>query len=417
MIGDDSTKLELFEATTKQEIEKLAKLSTAVHDESVGLMTKALAFHHPMSAKIHWLAYREKKSGDLVSTLCLIPWTLRYRGIQLPAGELGIVGTRKDWRGKGLIRALTACFDQIVSDEGYLLSHIQGIAYFYRQFGYEYAVPLETQVYLEFRHVVEMNKGRKSAGVSLRRATPTDIEFLMEKYAEHNASLGVHAERDKLEWKYLLGASMKSDYAMDTYVAKEGRRNVGYCRIPRFGFGEALILGECSDLGSSAFPGFFGRLAAIAQEQKKPFIRLNLEPTHPAVKAAVDSGAQQKRGYGWQIKIPDICKMIRAIKPALTASLAKSEFADFNGTLKLNWYRGRTEIQINSGRIGAVKDKADLESCDINIPPNLFAPLILGQRSVEECHRTYPDFSGDSRMLRLFSTMFPEMPAFLHCPY
>jgi hypothetical protein len=171
MDNTDHADLELRTMRSPAEIEQLAGFNAIIHDDGVGGLTRELALRHPDADRMRWLAITDRVSGDIVSTLCLLPWTLVYSGIPVPAGEMGIVGTHKDWRKRGLIRSLVARFDEILSCEGYLVTHIQGIPYFYRLFGYEYAVPLETQIYLEFRHIQSMNKrGGKRGGYLHRRS-------------------------------------------------------------------------------------------------------------------------------------------------------------------------------------------------------------------------------------------------------
>jgi predicted N-acetyltransferase YhbS len=92
-------------------------------------------------------------TGEIISSLLLLPWTLSYGGVSLPVGEMGMVGTLESHRGQGLVRAQTAYFMQRLVERGCLLSLIQGIPYFYRQFGYEYAMPLEGGLRLSGREL------------------------------------------------------------------------------------------------------------------------------------------------------------------------------------------------------------------------------------------------------------------------
>ncbi|MBT3274632.1 MAG: GNAT family N-acetyltransferase [Spirochaetales bacterium] len=413
--------LDLVELETEEEIRALAAFSSIIHDEGVGVMTTELALRHPEADRMRWLVYKEKDSGDIVSTLCLLPWTFMYGSIPVPAGELGIVGTRKDWRNRGLIRGLTGRFNQILADEGYLVSMIQGIAYFYRQFGYEYAIPLETQVYLEFRHIAPSKKEAPVPGVSLRAASESDIPFLMSSYETHIATFGICARRSEAEWRFLLGPSMRTDYGADTYTIEtqedSNRVQVGYCRIPRKGFGEALILGECSELEGPLFPGLFRELMKMAVDREKPFIRLNLGPTHSAVKAAIDAGAMQADPYGWQIRISDPAGFLRRILPVLNARLAVSDFGGQSGIFIINSFKGKIEILYSGGEIKEIRDGTGAKGDEASIPPNLLGPLFLGQKNLTECKSFYPDLEGSPRSLRLFSTLFTPMDAFLHCPY
>ena len=133
----------------ERDAERLAAFNAVIHDEGVAAMARALIFHHPNTRPEHWLFVENEPTGQVVSSLCLIPWTWRYEDVALKAGEMGIVGTLEAYRHRGLIRALVARFDELLREGGYDLSHIQGIPYFYRRFGYEYAIPLEAGLRVE----------------------------------------------------------------------------------------------------------------------------------------------------------------------------------------------------------------------------------------------------------------------------
>jgi len=330
---------------------------------------------------------------------------------------MGIVGTRKDSRRLGFVNALAAEFDHVLRTEGHLMSHIQGIPWFYRKYGYEYAIPLETKVVLEHRHIPKTAEGE----LTLRSAKPEDIDLLISYYRDSGETLDIAAARTEEQWVFLLGPSMKTEYAADTYIAETKGNAVGYCRVFREGFGEGLILGECSSLPAECFPGLFGRLKEIAQKKSKPYIRVNLGPRHPAVIAAKELGARDEGGYAWQIRIPEPAAFLKAITPSLNARLSASAFADQNGILDLDLYRDRVSLRFKGGHIFEIStnkaDKKEKGYLNLRIPPNLFPPFVLGQKSYAECAAFYPDLSGNLRAQRLFNDLFPPMNGFLHCPY
>jgi hypothetical protein len=115
--------------------------------------------------------------------------------------------------------------------------------------------------------------------------------------------------------------------------------------------------------------------------------------------------------------MPDPAAFLRKILPVLNQRLTESEFSRYTGELKINMYRHGLVISVADGEIAGVEPSESVGWGDLRIPPNLFAPLVLGQRSWEECGRLYPDLSGDPRALRIFCVLFPRIDAFLHGPY
>src|SRR5205809_1198915 len=68
---------------------------------------------------------------------------MEYDGIAFGVGQPEFVATHPDYRNRGLIRKLFEMVHARSEAEGHLVQGITGITYFYRQFGYEYALELK----------------------------------------------------------------------------------------------------------------------------------------------------------------------------------------------------------------------------------------------------------------------------------
>lgn len=422
LTGKDSYRVELPEglflrsAVDGKDVEQLAAFHHIIHDEGVAGMVRELAHHHPNILLRHWLMIFEPKNNQIISSLCLIPWTIRYAGMSLPAAEMGIVGTRKEWRNRGLIRTLVSRFNQMVSEERFLLSHIQGIAYFYRQFGYEYCVPLEPNFNLELR-MIDQSKGKKPA-TKIREASENDIPVLMELYSRHSESIGISALRTEEHWLYQFGPGRKTETVSDTFLVENPSRDVlGYFRIAREGFGKGLNLSECSNFPSEVFAAIFTFLKKAAQKRDKPYIRLNLPEFAAAVQYAKDIGAQLSGQYCWQVRIPDVLGLLRTLKPVMQERLMASEFAAYSGALVLDLYRRCYAVHISSGVINDVELLNERDQESIRMPPNLLPVFLLGQSSFDQYMGVYKDLHAGGLQRRLFEALFPPMTGFLHGMY
>ena len=82
------------------------------------------------------------RSGDIVSSLNLIAQTWTYGGIPFGVGRVELVGTRPDYRRRGLVRRQMDVVHQWSAERGHLVQAITGIPHYYRQFGYEMALDL-----------------------------------------------------------------------------------------------------------------------------------------------------------------------------------------------------------------------------------------------------------------------------------
>jgi predicted N-acetyltransferase YhbS len=81
--------------------------------------------------------------GDrVVSTATLLDEEVRLADLRLPAGQVELVATDRGYEGRGLVRALMGWAHARSATRGHLLQVMIGIPYFYRLFGYEYAVDI-----------------------------------------------------------------------------------------------------------------------------------------------------------------------------------------------------------------------------------------------------------------------------------
>ena len=182
-----------------EDVERLAAFNGTIHGTGVADMTRELVLHHPDTRPEHWLYVEDSRKSEIVSSLCLIPWTLHYDTVSLQAGEMGIVGTREDHRHQGLVRAQAARHTALLRTGGYHLSHIQGIPYFYRQFGYEYALPLEGGWRLELDMI--RDTAGSPAEYTYRLADASDIASLRLLYGRATGGLGVCTARSEGVWR------------------------------------------------------------------------------------------------------------------------------------------------------------------------------------------------------------------------
>nr|WP_164702760.1 GNAT family N-acetyltransferase [Modestobacter sp. KNN46-3] len=88
-----------------------------------------------------WDATAVVVDGDrVVSTATLLADSVRLEDVVLPAGQVELVATAPAYEGRGLVRALMAWAHDRSAARGDLLQVMIGIPYFYRLFGYEYAI-------------------------------------------------------------------------------------------------------------------------------------------------------------------------------------------------------------------------------------------------------------------------------------
>ncbi len=401
-------------AAGERDVERVAKFNGTIHGPGTAAMTRNLFIHHPNTRPRDFIFVEDERSGQVVSSLCLIPWTWRYEDVDVPAGEMGIVGTLAAYRRRGLVRAQVDYFKRRLRERGCLLSHIQGIPYYYRQFGYEYALPLEGGLRLETRHVPTP----PDAPFTFRLATQDDLPTLMRLYDEAAQDLTIHTLRDEATWRYLLTYTDGTETECENWLIQDtGGQIVGYVRLPEHHFGEELVVGEVSRLGFEAALAALQHLKALAVEGDKPGIRLNLPADCTLMRLARSLGAHDLGTYAWQIHVPDFTALLRALVPVLERRIAASPFAGLTRDVRLNLYRETLLLRFVAGRLTEVANLGFTGGEAICFPPLQFIPLVLGYRTVEELRGVYPDVSVAPAWRLLVDTLFPKVASFIYTIY
>jgi GNAT superfamily N-acetyltransferase len=407
--------LVLRTADDERDVERVAAFNGLVHGNEITSMTRDLFLCHPHTSLDDLIFIEDQESEQIVSSLCLIPWTWCCEGVEIPAGELGIVGTLEDYRRRGLIRAQMSVFEQRLRERGCLLSQIQGIPYYYRQFDYEYALPLEGGLRLEMRHVPEPLE----AAFTFHPATPDDVPVLMQLYDEAAQNLAIHSLRDEAIWCYLLKYTEGTGMVRDTWLIQDADANVaGYFCVPKYHFGEELAVSEVSNLGFDAALAVLNQLKRLALEREKPGLRLNLPAGCTLMRLARSLDAYDLGTYAWQIRVPDVVALLRALRPVLERRVAGSPFAGLSKDVRINLYRETILLRFEKGQLTRVENVGLAESeRALTCPASPFIPLLLGYRTVDELHAAYPDVSVPPAWRLLVDTLFPKLAAFIYTIY
>jgi predicted N-acetyltransferase YhbS len=387
-------------AASQHDVERVAEFNGAIHGAEIASMTRHLFLDHPNTSGRDLIFVEDERSGQVVSSICVIPWTWRYEDVLLPAGEMGIVGTLEAYRHRGLIRTQVGFFKQRLQERGCLLSHIQGIAYYYRQFGYEYALPLDIAL------VLSPNEGPKTetAPFTFRKATLDDLPLLTRLC-------------DEAIWRYLFTCTDNSGMEHEKIIIEESGRSVGYVMLPTYHFGDDLMINEASSLSAGAAEAVLVYARELAVQRGKPGIRLNVPFNSPLMQVARPYTNREWHAYAWQIHVPDMVALLRALAPVLERRLAASPFAGLTQEAQIGLYKRTIALRFVAGRLAEVADLGFRGHGPIAIPPLQFIPLVLGYRSIQELKLAYPDVHVAPSHRFLVDTLFPKVPSYISTIY
>jgi hypothetical protein len=300
-------------------------------------------------------------------------------------------------------------FRRRLRDRGCHLSLIQGIPYYYRQFGYTYALPLEGGLIVNARELPSA-----APRFTFRPATIADIPHLARLYAEAMETLAISAVRNDALWRYLLGPMQVTESAAVFWLLEDGDgAPAGYLRLPDNHFGDELAVSEVSALEYDAALAALHWLVTQAHARQLPGVRLNIAASSSLARLASSLGGRDLGTYAWQVHFPDPAALLRALAPTLDARLAGSPFCRWTGEVEIDLFTGGVALAIVDGRVASAEPVVT-PAGDLRLHPDALAPLVLGWRTLDELHATYTDNYVASRWRLLVETLFPRMEGFVY---
>lgn len=427
---DDDLVLRLATAADTEAVADFNARVLALEDEPpepLKIWTRDLmSGRHPTTAAADFVVLEDTQTGRIVSSTCLIPQVWAYEDIPFGVGRPELVGTDPAYRRRGLIRSIFSAIHTLSAAYGHMAQGITGIPWFYRQFGYEYALPLGGGRDLGVQDVPTLKEG-ESEPYQIRPASEEDIPTLMRLYQRQCKSKLVTTLIDETRWRYdLTGHSKGSGQEAQIHCILDAQGYiVGYYSTSNHLWGSCLALWEMAvDEGISlrsvlptvtrAVRAQGEAYAATAKPKKKTLtaIRFLLGLEHPAYDALDAKLGPPRRAYSWYVRVPDVPAFIRHIAPVLDRRLAASVMSGFSGELNITSYRGGLHLVFEDGKL---TEAADWQAPETNqkwdaagFPPLVFLQLLFGYRSLEELRHAFPDCRADEEPTLLLNALFPK---------
>ena len=349
--------------------------------------------------------------GDrVVSTATLLDETLWVRHpagmVELPAGQVELVATDRDYEGRGLARALMGWAHDRSTARGHLVQVMVGIPYFYRRFGYEYAIDIPPA------RSVRAVPG-PVVGVAVRSARREDLPALASLQAGAQLSSDVTLSRQMAEWRWVLAGT-----GTTTWVAERGGDVVG-CGRTIVG-DDAVVLAEpaAADtaaalalLHGTAVPG----RAMYVVDRAATF---TADAWHELLESPDDRAEQ------YYLRLADPVAVLERFRPALTARLAASAVDHTGREVVVSTFERHYRMAVaGDGALGPVTVGGPLQAPGAvggcGIAPDALAAVLTGPLGIRGLSRLRPDvYPGPNS--ELFEALFPPMTADLltwYLPY
>jgi hypothetical protein len=423
----------LMRCATTEDVDALSEFNVNIHGEDEADRRGVAAWTRDLLTGPHatfqpgdFIIIEEASTGRIVSSMCLIPQTWSYEGIEFGVGRPELVGTLPEFRGRGLIRAQ---FDEVHKwsiARGLIVQAITGIRYYYRQFGYEYALDLN-RWHMGSR-VPRLKEGEQEKFV-VRPAQESDIPFLMSVF-----EYGTRRGMVRVKWT-------AEHWHNNLYeLSEENDHRLEYRIIERAGLQEAVgYFAQSPFLGSSGVRAFHYELApGISWLEVTPYVIRSLWESgqefgrrenrpcttfsfllgaqHPAYDVLGNSVVNGGQPYAWYLRVPDLVGFLNHIQPALETRLANSIACGHSGEYLIGMYPKGVRLILENGRIKFDPWKPDhADHGNAGFPMLTFTQILFGYRSFEELKFAFPDcWWSDENTRLLINILFPKKSSCLY---
>lgn len=393
-----------------RDIDHFAAFNAAFNNEDEGRTCACFLHHQPARTLDDAWLIEDPKTAEVVATVCLIPWRCRYAGVDLRVAMLEMVLTHRSYRGRGLVRTLTNQFHKRVQEQQYDFCLIWGIPYFYRQFGYGYAIDGDVRESLP----VWLIPDGPTTAYRLRPAMMPDIPQLMAFYEQATAPLDLHIVRDAAYWGYLL---QHAQHPIALLEEIETGQPLGYASILRSA--ERLVVLE-SSLPTMAV-GM--ALLQLLKEGNAPEIQIAWPASSTLVQLARSLGSRQLPASQWLLRIPDLAHFLSRIAPIMENRLAASPWHGLTAEMIVNTYREAHRLCFAGGSLvgidplGFVDASMGADGGHLCIPPEALLRLLFGYRRLDELFDAWPDLLVKPETRHLVETLWPRLDSYLYTPY
>ena len=414
MIRLDRSGFRLQHLETEKDVRQYLELMRVVFGERTGVdkLAQKLIDHHPTMIFDDFSVIKHKRK--IVASVTLIPVTWNIGNIQLNVAELGMVATLPEFRRRGLIRQLVNEYHSQVLERGYDLSVLEGIPYFYRQFGYEYAVPLLEETRIRLEQIPEFE-----SKIKIRPFTMKDLPKAIQLLEFSQRKFYVHSVRSTRIWGIQHETNIASDpEPFEAFVIEEEGETIAYFRMRRNPSEKELLLTEVTDVDEPCAQAILKLLKAQGQKHGLETLVANVSYQEPFSQHLVAIGATRRfPAYAWQVRIADHAKILWKLKPLFERRLADSMYRRLTETLIFNLREFIVKMTVEHGEITGIQKLENSERSPIGFNPLAFARLVLGDRSREKLEIAYPDCRVDVHYRYLVDVLFPKLPSYIHSAY
>jgi predicted acetyltransferase len=323
--------------------------------------------------------------------------------VKLKVGEITYVGTHPEHRKKGLSSEIINYWFEEAKKKNMPICFLFGIANFYQQFDFEYAIPTHKYKYVIVdKNMLEPIKGNGT------------VEKYEEKYAEAIVKIYEEASKENfcskvrsLEYfKYRIKKTTKGNHHW--YVVKKNNQVCGYIWYTLTD--KEMLIREAQIIDDEAGKSLAEFIFSLIKGKTIQEVGLQTPLNNSFAKFLYKKGARNActneifpHNWAGMYKILLLEPAIEALIPSFEERLYSSRFYAFTGNINIATSLGGISILINKGKV-KVEKKTPSEQ-DIKIPIKILTSIYTGYKDI--CYyKEEIDFKGEENY-ELLKILFP----------
>ncbi|MFK5633321.1 GNAT family N-acetyltransferase [Ornithinimicrobium sp. LYQ103] len=328
--------------------------------------------------------------------------------VRLPAGQVELVATDPGFEGRGLVRELMGWAHDLSAARGHLLQVMIGIPYFYRLFGYSYAVDIPAH-----RPLVEPPGEEALAGHAVRPATTADLPDVrrLQEHAQQAADLRMPHSPPR--WQWLLDRHGSTTWVVER-TGPGGTAEVvatGRTTPPE----DDVVLAELAATDRPAALAMVARAHRLATSvvDASPLVVWDRRGTVAGEVVDELCGPAPRQAEQYYVRVPDEVVLLDRLRPVLDARLAAADLGPPDEVV-LSTFRRHVRMPVVDGRLGAPRPGGTLQSPGASggagVAPDQLGPLLFGPHGIVGLSQRHPDvYPGPHEAL--MAALFPPVTA------
>ena len=393
-------------AERKEDFEGLKEVVFNVFDEEVRDMAHDLFYKSPKKDKNKYFYAFDKDKNKYVGILCLLDTPVKYGDVKIKAAEYGIAGTLEEYQGMGLNNNLTELFLEKSNELGYDFLIIEGIPYFYRRYGFNYAVPM-TGEKIDLEGLKLQNKDF----LQIRKATLDDLDFLVEEYKKTTKIYDLVKIKDREIIRAQISGYDSSVISKDYFILEKNNKKIAYFTLNK---GKTL---EICDISPYLTFSQYENILSYFKNKKYKTLKTDLKKENKFIKYLRVKGSKKTASYAYQLKIRAQYSFLKSIKPVLEKRVKNSIYENEEINLYYNNYQDIIHFKLNKGSIFINKLEKNEGENDFALTPQGAVKLFSGDKSMDEITNFLADCYVKEKYSDLIDILFPKLKSHFYMNY